>query len=174
MLYVYVYEGGDNYLSNSQVPNTNFHVPITNYRLPVERDADNGEGGDEAEEDREDSGHCAKETAYETWNDEDDQVDDDDDDDNDDGSMRQREKSFSWWAWPHPLAWPNWVLKEEQFLSRTAKIFQNVPTLEAEHINHWLVLGTGGQPIYLTPSLYWNIVKEITCSKALTFLFGIF
>ena len=42
MLYVYVYEGGDNYLSNSQVPNTNyqvpntnFHVPITKYQLPI-------------------------------------------------------------------------------------------------------------------------------------------
>ena len=114
MLYVYVYEGGDNYLSNSQVPNTNFHVPITNYRLPVERDADNGEGGDEAEEDGEDSGHCAKETADETWNDEDDQVDDndeddddnDDDDDNNDGSMRQREKKKVFLGELDPTPWP--------------------------------------------------------------------
>ena len=49
-----------------QIPISMYQVPITNYRLPVERDADNGEGGDEAEEDGEDSGHCAKETAYET------------------------------------------------------------------------------------------------------------
>ena len=42
-------------------PATQCDVP-----LPVEGDADDGEGGDEAEEDGEDSGHCAKETSHET------------------------------------------------------------------------------------------------------------
>ena len=41
---------------------------------PVERNADDGKGGHEAEEDRQHSGHCAKESSNETFGGDDDDV----------------------------------------------------------------------------------------------------